>query len=253
MALLPHCYRPRPGRKNARHEHTVFPTALPPLRYPVLGHVRKAGASGQVRRGAGPAAPEAEEGAATKTMSRPLVPMKRPPGRPMKDGSRARARMIAQKKVDRRTRPAKLRQQAANLLAEDAGGWPNLNNREVALIWTTASVWVLLNLRLDALLTGDATEDQGSLKWMVALLNSFRATSKCSACARTRASECRPCRSIWNSAPRRFRATNTTRRRATAQCPPSTRQKTREVCETHEPDAHRVDGFSRFGRRYRVS
>jgi len=105
---------------------------------------------------------------------RPLVPMTRPPGRPPKHGSRALARAIEGNKLDRRTRPAKLRQQAANLFAEDAGGWPYLNNREVALIWSTASVWVLLNLRLDALLAGNGNEDHGSLKWLIALLNSFR-------------------------------------------------------------------------------
>jgi hypothetical protein len=115
-----------------------------------------------------------EKGPGAKPMSRPLVPMTRPPGRPPKHGARALARAIEGNKLDRRSRPAKQRQLAANLLAEDAGGSPYLNNREVALIWSTASVWVLLNLRLDALLAGDGKEDHGSQKWMVALLNSFR-------------------------------------------------------------------------------
>jgi len=149
---------------------------LPALRRRVLGDDREVEPSLSAASESRPeaAAKGAEKGREANGMSRPLVPMKNPPGRKPKHGSRALARAIEANKLDRRTRPAKLRQQAANLMAEDAGGWPNLNNREVALIWTTASVWVLLNLRLDALLAGEGNEDQGSLKWLVALLNSFR-------------------------------------------------------------------------------
>jgi hypothetical protein len=100
--------------------------------------------------------------------------MKPPPGRPAKHGARWLARLIEQNRLDRRSKPARDRQRAANLIAEDAGGWPCLNNREVMLTWHAASAFVLLSVRLDRLLAGASDETESELRWLVALMNSFR-------------------------------------------------------------------------------
>lgn len=100
--------------------------------------------------------------------------MRRLPGRKPKSGSRALARHLARQTIDERTKPAKARRRAAQLLADDAGGWDYLNNRETLLVWATANLWAVLQARLDLLLAGKADTTTDDFRWIMALVNSFR-------------------------------------------------------------------------------
>lgn len=64
----------------------------------------------------------------------------RPPGRPPKHHARWLARSLKENGLDGRTGPAKLLRMRENDLADDAGGWPNLTNREGVLVKRTAAL-----------------------------------------------------------------------------------------------------------------
>jgi hypothetical protein len=53
------------------------------------------------------------------------------------------ARRLKENGLDGRTGPAKLLKMRADELADDAGGWPNLSNRESVLVQRTASLILL--------------------------------------------------------------------------------------------------------------
>ncbi|MGD0950040.1 MAG: hypothetical protein ABSA52_21765 [Candidatus Binatia bacterium] len=67
----------------------------------------------------------------------------RPPGRPPKHYARWLARRLKENGLDGRTGPAKLLKMRADELADDAGGWPNLSNRECVLVQRTAALILL--------------------------------------------------------------------------------------------------------------
>lgn len=68
---------------------------------------------------------------------------KKPTGRPPKHGARTLARTMRENALDKRTRAYRLLQETANSLAEDAGGWGHLTNREKLLIRNLAAVSVI--------------------------------------------------------------------------------------------------------------
>ena len=68
---------------------------------------------------------------------------KRPPGRPPKHHARWLARRLKENGLDGRTGPAKLLKLRADELADDAGGWPNMTNREAMLVRRTAALLLL--------------------------------------------------------------------------------------------------------------
>jgi hypothetical protein len=73
----------------------------------------------------------------TATKSRRL------PGRPPKHGARALERFLKQNRADGRSKLAIARQDVANGLAEDRGGWPRLSNAEAILVRHAADLVLL--------------------------------------------------------------------------------------------------------------
>lgn len=76
-------------------------------------------------------------------MKRTTVEGNRPPGRPPKHYVRWLSRQLKEAGLDGRTQRAKALQSIANVLADDAGGWPCLTNREVMLVRRTAALLLL--------------------------------------------------------------------------------------------------------------
>jgi hypothetical protein len=68
---------------------------------------------------------------------------KRPQGRPPKHHARWLARRLKENGLDGRTGPAKLLKLRADELADDAGGWSYLTNRESVLVRRTAALLLL--------------------------------------------------------------------------------------------------------------
>jgi hypothetical protein len=107
---------------------------------------------------------------------RPVLPAI---GRPPKHAARSVGRFIRENRLDRRTAVCRMYESAADKIAEDAGGWPHLNNRETLLTWQAAALWVELHVlqvhRMRQLANGETSHD-GNGKYYVALLNAFRRT-----------------------------------------------------------------------------
>ena len=82
-------------------------------------------------------------------------------GRPSKHGSRALVRHLTQNRLDQRTTTARLLRMVAEDLADDAGGWASLTNREKVLVDRCAAQIVILQsvenwvLRQPSLLESD--------------------------------------------------------------------------------------------------
>jgi len=84
--------------------------------------------------------------------------------------------LLKQNAVDKRTQAYKLLQQTANDLAQDAGGWSNLTEREALLIRSTAFIRVVTGTIEDFCLRKNPIDAQGSLQPVLSQYLSFANT-----------------------------------------------------------------------------